>query len=81
MNEPGYKPDQWILYSSEAASGFGQIVGGTHDGSEWTYSVKGPILDTTLEAVPESSITHFYENGSWLEARHGSSAAASAYTQ
>ncbi len=81
MNEPAYKPNQWILFKQDEAGGFGEIVGGTYNGETWVYSVKGPIIDTTYAEVYEEDVTHFYENNSWLERQHGSAGAASVYTE
>ena len=80
MIEPIYKPDQWIIYRQGDGGGFGQIVGGSHDGDAWIYSVRGPITDTTFATTRQDEITHYYENGSWLEPHSGGMANGSAYT-
>ena len=81
MNEPAYKPDQWVIYRQDGAGGFGQIVGGVHNGETWVYSVRGPITDTTFAEAYEDEITHFYENGSWLEPQHAGVGKTSVYTE
>lgn len=81
MHEPAYKPTQWIIYKQGETGGFGSILGGTYTGESWLYSVHGPIVDTTYAEVYEEEITHFYENGSWLEPESGGIGRASAYTE
>jgi len=80
MQEPAYKPDQWIIYQQGEGGGFGQIVGGRYSSEAWIYSIKGPITDTTYASVREDEITFFNENGSWLEPQQGSLGKTSAYS-
>lgn len=81
MQEPAFKPTQWIIFKQDDGGGFGRIVGGTFNGESWIYSVRGPITDTTYAEVGEEEITHFYENGSWLEPHNAGMGKASAYTE
>jgi hypothetical protein len=81
MQLPSYKPDQWVVYEQGQTGGFGRILGASFNGESWVYSLRGPIVDTTYAEVYEPEITHFYENGSWLEAKHGNiGGKTSAYT-
>jgi hypothetical protein len=80
MNEPIYKPEQWIIYQQGESAGFGQIVGGSYDGEMWNYSIKGSLLDTTFALARQNEIIRYYENGSWLEPRSGGIGNGSAYT-
>lgn len=91
MNTPLFRPEQWVLYEhaseggdeiiTETTAGFGKIVGGSYDGESWCYSVHGPMADTTYVVVPEASITHILESGSWMERHHDvDSRQSSAYT-
>ena len=81
MNEPAYKPEQWVIYKQDAVGGFGQIVGAQFDSEVWTYSVRGVSLDTTYVSIREDEITHFNENGSWLEPQHAGTGNGSVYTE
>lgn len=81
MQEPAYKPTQWIIYKQGETGGFGRIIGGTYNGEAWIYSVRGPKTDTTYTEVYEGDITFFYENGSWLEPQHAGIGRASVYTE
>jgi hypothetical protein len=66
MNEPLYKPTTWVAFEFESEGGFGQIVGGAFDGSEWFYMISGSLDDGTIRSVPQHKITYLFQNGSWL---------------
>ena len=79
MNEPSYKPNEWVVYQKdEDFGGFGQIVGGSYSTEGWYYVLSGPLLDTTFVSVHQDEIIRLFENGSWLEPRHNG-AGSSAY--
>lgn len=79
MNEPTFKPDEWVIFKQDTLGGFGQIIGGTFDGNEWQYIVKNSLIDGTHRSVSENEITHTLENGNWSTPTHFGGA-GSAYT-
>lgn len=81
MNEPAYKPDEWVVYQKdETYGGFGKIVGGSFTEEGWFYVVSGPLLDTTFVSIHQDEIIRLFENGSWLEPRRGANGGTSIYT-
>ena len=71
MNEPIFKPSQWVLYElAEGVAGFGQIVGGLYTAARWTYQVKGATPNDNNVEVPEDSIKSVMENGNWTVPHH-----------
>lgn len=82
MIEPAYKPEQWVIYRfQDGTGGFGRITGGVFVSAEWNYSISGPDLDATYTSALQSEITHYYENGSWLEPQSTGVGRASVYTE
>lgn len=66
MQEPTYLPHQWVTYSSANGGGFGKIIGGDFDGTEWHYIVQGQSVERPAVRVKESAIELTYDNRSWL---------------
>ncbi|MFZ1250768.1 MAG: hypothetical protein WAR37_04960 [Candidatus Microsaccharimonas sp.] len=62
MKEPLYKPETWVIFQHGDARGFGKIVGGHTDSSEWIYSIEG---SATNSEARQSEITHYFQNGNW----------------
>lgn len=71
MQEPVYKPNQWVLYETdENHAGFGKIIGGTHGSAGWMYRVKGTTQNGDAVEVSQESITFILENGNWTAPQH-----------
>lgn len=67
MNEPIYKPNQWVLYElEEDTAGYGIIVGALYSDGIWKYHVKGatPNEHDNIQ-VPEEAVKSVLENGNW----------------
>lgn len=79
MTEPAFKPEVWIAFQQDTTGGFGQIIGGYHDGTTWSYTVKGVSADGALHAVREDQITLSLQNASWVAPSHAGGQ-GSAYT-
>ena len=67
MNEPVYKPNQWVLYELESdAAGFGLVVGALFNDGNWKYHVKGAASNEhDYIQVPEEAVKFILENGNW----------------
>lgn len=71
MNEPAYKPNQWVLYQvEETSAGFGQVVGGLYIDGTWKYHVRGATDSETNVQVHQDAITFILENGNWTAPQH-----------
>lgn len=66
MKEPVYAPDQWVAYNYGEGGGFGKIIGGDFDGSEWSYLVSGPLVNGNPVRVEEYEIKLILDRQSWL---------------
>jgi hypothetical protein len=66
MNEPIYKPENWVTFQQGEEGGFGRIVGGSYDGETWHYTVAGSLADGSHQSVKEGEIGFLFQNGSWL---------------
>jgi hypothetical protein len=59
-----------ITFQQGNTGGFGQIVGGSFDGTTWLYTVEGGLGENSRRAVQENEITYLFTNGSWLAPTH-----------
>lgn len=66
MKEPIYAPDQWVTYEHANGGGFGKIVGGDFDGTDWYYAVKGQLVQGPAIRVKEDAVLLILDNKSWL---------------
>lgn len=81
MTEPTYKPSQWVAFDQEgedATSGFGQIIGGRYDGTEWHYTISGSCAHDAgtgelahqvaqVIQIPQSAIKLTYKGENWFD--------------
>jgi len=84
MNQPLFKPGTWVLFEANTSEGlrggFGQVLGGIFDGTQWRYTVGGAHMDGTPDLVKEGEITQTLQNGSWL-ANSSTASGTSAYQE
>lgn len=81
MQDPVYKPEQWITFEQGEAGGFGQIIGAAFgtDGS-WYYTISGSQADGKNRAVREDEIRSTLQNGSWIAPSITGGGKVTAYT-
>lgn len=65
MQEPTYKPGQWVVYQQLTAGGFGEIIGGRFDGEVWHYTVQSSQKNSDAIIVAEE-IKYTLEGGHWM---------------
>ena len=69
MQEPKYRPLQWVIVSNGVNTWITQINGGRLVTNEWSYKADFNGTDTS---VKESEITHTLENdGKWHSVNEG----------
>lgn len=70
MKEALYKPEHWITFEQGQGGGFGQIIGGSYDGTHWYYTVQGALANGEHQSVREDEVAYLFQNGSWLAPTH-----------
>lgn len=69
MQEPTYKPGQWVAYQQGNTGGFGEIIGGRHDGNVWRYTVQNSSKNSDAVVLAEE-IKFTLEGGNWMAPNH-----------
>ncbi len=67
MNEPVFKPGKWISFQKDdTTGGFGKIIGGYFDGTNWLYAVEHATSSAGTTHVLFDEIKYSYEGETWM---------------
>lgn len=67
MQEPTFKPNTWVAYAQGGVGGFGEIIGGHFDGTDWHYLIKAVGRDGSSARILGTDIQFTYEGGNWMK--------------